>query len=431
MKKALIISAIASNQGKTLLTMALLHHYKSSVRPYKCGPDFIDPQFHEKIAEVASINLDGYMMNEDQLRWVFNTYMDRDVAIVEGVMGYYDGMDKGASAYNVAKTLGIASLLILDASGSYITLSAILKGMSAFRTDNTIKAVVLNRCSSQMHYELIKKHIEIECPEIKVCGWIAKGLKSLSATHLGLDLKELDTQSIEEITGDILEHIELDILESVMRVELQKGEDYPFQKVMKKDAVCVVVKDKNFSFLYHDNLNYLKECYRELIIIDSTKDEEVPESADIVIIPGGYVESEESYDRVKNSLAFKNSLKRHAKERKIYAECAGLIYLGECCDDKKMSGILPISFKLTEKRQRLGYYKCERDGEIKKGHAFHYTRITKAPPTDIKLYKVSKKTAQDGGYKQGEVFGTYLHTMWRLDKSDEISRQIEITPIKF
>ena len=199
-----------------------------------------------------------------------------------------------------------------------------------------------------------------------------------------------------------------------MNVSIQKNNSYPFEEIIKKDEICVLVKDKNFSFVYHDNLEYLKECYKKVIIIDSTKDEVIPENADIVIIPGGYVETQEAYDRVKNSLAFKNSLIKHAKSKKIYAECAGLIYLGKACDDKKMSGILPIKFELTTKRERLGYYKCEINGRIKKGHAFHYTHIVEAPKTDIQLYKISKKSAKDGGYKQGKTFATYLHSMWRL-----------------
>jgi cobyrinic acid a,c-diamide synthase len=415
LKKALVISAIASNQGKTLLSMALLHHYKNKVRPFKCGPDFIDPQFHERIAGTPSVNLDGYMMNQEQLRWTFNNYFDKDIAVLEGVMGYYDGMDKGASAYDVAKTLNIASLLILDAGGSYITVAAVLKGMLAFRQDNTIKAVVLNKVSSAMHYELVKKHIQAECEGIIVCGWIQKGLKTLDVTHLGLDLKTLNSQMVEEVSKDVLEHIEISKLESVMQTVLKDVRQYPFEKVTKKDEICALVKDENFSFIYHDNIKFLQEVYKKVIIVSSTKDETIPSDADIVILPGGYVETDEHYARVKDSTHFKNSLIKHAKEKKIYAECAGLIYLGISCDEKKMSGILPITFQLTNKRERLGYYKCELDGQHIKGHAFHYSKIIDAPQTDIKLYKVSKKSAKEGGYKDNNIFATYLHTMWRVN----------------
>ncbi len=414
MKKALVISAIASNQGKTLLTMALLQHYKTKVRPFKCGPDFIDPQFHEKIAQTPSVNLDGYMMNEEQLKWMFANYMDKDVAILEGVMGYYDGMDKGSSAYDIATLLEIPALLILDAGGSYITISAVLKGMCEFRSDSTIQAVVLNKISSKMHYELVKKHIEKEMPEIKVCGWIQKGLKSLDSTHLGLDLKELEDEAIAEVAKSVLEHIELEVLESVMDVSIKSVSEYPFEKIKRRDALCVLVQDKNFSFVYHDNLKYLQELYREVRIIDSTKDEEIAPDAELVIIPGGYVETEEAYVRVKDSHRFKASLITHAKKKKVYAECAGLIYLGKSCDAREMSGILPIEFSLTNKRERLGYYKCLlNDAEIR-GHAFHYSKILEAPQTDIRLYKVSTKNAKDGGYRKGNIFATYLHTMWRV-----------------
>lgn len=394
--------------------MALLHHYKKSVRPFKCGPDFIDPQFHQKIAATPSVNLDGYMMDKKQLQWLFAQYFDKDVAIVEGAMGYYDGLDKQASAYDVAKTLGIASLLVLDGSGSYITIAAVLKGIQSFREDHTIKAVVLNKISSPSHYELIKKHIEAECEGVVVCGWIKKDLPSLGATHLGLDLQELDSLVLEQVANDVLEHIEIEKLESVMTCRIKKPHRYPFVKLAQKDATCVVVYDANFSFLYHDNLEFLQEIYKEVVIINATKDEAVPSKADMVILPGGYVETAYHYEKIKDANTFKNSLIQHAKTKKVYGECAGMIYLGEFCDDKQMSGILPLTFTLTERRQRLGYYQCDIGGKTIKGHAFHYTKITKAPPSDIKLYKASKKGAKEGGYRQNNIFATYLHTMWRV-----------------
>ena len=418
-KKALLISAIASNQGKTLLTMALLHHYKNSVRPFKCGPDFIDPQFHEKIANTPSVNLDGFMMNKEQLEWTFEHYMDKDVAIVEGVMGYYDGMDKGASAYDIAKILQIPSLLILDASGSYITISAILKGMQEFREDNTIKVVILNKVSSKMHYQLVKKYIEIECLNVVVIGWIEKNLPSISSSHLGLNLEELESTQLDIIVNDVLKYIDLELLENYMSIEIKNKDIYPFKKIVKKDEKCVLVKDKNFSFIYHDNFEFLQEVYRELVVVDSTKDEVIDDDADIVIIVGGYVETEESYARVKNSKSFQSSLINHAvKDKKIYAECAGLIYLGKKIDDKPMSGILDIEFELSSKRERLGYYYGIdfETNDVKKGHAFHYSKIVSAPKGDIGLYKSSTKMMKDGGYKKGNIVGTYLHTMWRCEE---------------
>jgi cobyrinic acid a,c-diamide synthase len=108
----LCISAVSSNSGKTILTTALLYYYKNKARPYKIGPDYIDPQFHKIVCDTNSINLDSFMMNEGQVKWIFNKYK-KEVNICEGVMGFYDGDNKGCSAYSVSKLLNIPTILIL------------------------------------------------------------------------------------------------------------------------------------------------------------------------------------------------------------------------------------------------------------------------------------------------------------------------------
>ncbi len=415
MNKAFIISAAASNQGKTVLSMALLHHFKNRVRPYKCGPDFIDPQFHQKITATASINLDGYICNETQLTWMFSNYADKEIAVIEGVMGYYDGMDKGASAYDVAKTLRIPTILVLDGSGSYITIAAVLKGLCEFREDNTIKGVILNKLSSKMHYELIKKHIEAELPDITVLGWIKKDLPALSSTHLGLDLKEIESSKLETLADEVLEHIDIEKLLSLTTYTPPQKPPYPFPSFFQEDKKCVLIQDENFSFVYADNIAYLKERYKSLKIIQATKDEAIPDDADIVILPGGYVETDTAYNRIKDAKKFEASLKEHIKkEKKVYAECAGLVYLGKRCDEKEMLGALDITFTLSQKRERLGYYNSVEEETIHKGHAFHYTKILDAPPTNILLYKTTSKTAKAGGWRKDNIYATYLHTFWRL-----------------
>jgi len=208
----LCISGTSSNSGKTILTTALLYHFKESVRPFKIGPDYIDPQFHEKVCETPSVNLDSFIMNESQVQWIYQNYSDKNVSILEGVMGFYDGDDKGCSAYSVSKLLDIPTVLLLDAQGSYITISAVLKGLLAYKNDNTIKAVVLNHISSAMHFSLIKGILNKDHPDIIVLGWIQKNLISLNDTHLGLDLDDLG--KIKAISQDVLEHIDLSLLKS-------------------------------------------------------------------------------------------------------------------------------------------------------------------------------------------------------------------------
>ncbi len=411
---SICISAISSNQGKTILSSALLYHFKDSVRPFKIGPDFIDPQFHSKICGTPSINLDAFMMNKKQIKWLYGNYSDKKVNILEGVMGFYDGMDKKSSAYDISKLLQIPVILVLDGSGSYITVSAVLKGLKTYKKDNTIKGVVLNRISSQSHYELIASQIKKDFKDIEVLGWIPNHLESLQDTHLGLDLSDMD--KLEDISKEVLRHIDLSILDnSTFNVKHAKLDDYPFKTIKKIEKKIAVVNDENFSFLYHDNLKFLQEVFTEVILVKAAKDEPIPTDCDIVYIPGGYVETPQAYAKIQNSQNFKNSLINHAKTKKTYAECAGLLYLGNCVDDKQMSGILDVDFTLEKRFQRLGYYYNE-DGV--KGHAFHYTK----PCDDTNGYEIlSKEQGGDGviGSWKSEnslVFGTYLHTMLRCNK---------------
>ena len=419
----LCISATASNQGKTILTTALLYHFKKSVRPFKIGPDYIDPQFHKKVCNTDSVNLDSFIMNEKQVKWIYNNYSNKKISIIEGVMGFYDGENKGCSAYSVSKLLDIPTLLVLDASGSYITISAVLKGLLDYKKDNTIKAIVLNNVSSQMHFELIKNQINSDHKHIIVLGWIQKNLNCLKGTHLGLDLDDIN--KIKDISKEVLKYIDLDLLERLKSLRIPKVklkvQKYPFEKIKKIDQYLAIVTDKNFSFLYYDNLIFLKEVFKEVIIIDSTKDQKIPKTADVVYICGGYVETNKSYNNIKSSKKFKKSLRKHSKHKIIYAECAGLLYLGNKVDNKKMSGILDIDFTLDKRFNRLGYYYNEKGI---KGHSFHYTKpildkessafTRKTKGFDI-LSKNKNGIGKAGSWqsKNKKVFGTYLHTMFR------------------
>lgn len=389
-----------------------MYYYKNSVRPFKIGPDFIDPLFHEKICQTPSVNLDTCIMNENQVKWLFDKYSDKNISILEGVMGFYDGMDKNSSAYDVTKLLGIPTIIILDASGSYITLSAIIKGLKTYQDGNTIKGVVFNHVASQSHFELIKNQVEKDFDDIEVLGWIQNRLDTLDSTHLGLDLKDNKIEKLELMSKEVLKHIDLEKLEIIAKFKAQKIENYPFDRVEKYDKHIAIVNDDNFSFLYHDNLEFLKESFFKVTIVNAINNEIIPNDADIVFIVGGYIETKEAYEKIENSNDFKNSLLNHAEQKKlIYAECAGLLFLSNRVDDKKMMGLLDLDFTLGKRFYRMGYY--ENDLGIT-GHAFHYTRLI--DEEKVGEYKLYKKDSSDGTYaafKNDNVFGTYLHTMLR------------------
>jgi cobyrinic acid a,c-diamide synthase len=408
---SICISAVASNQGKTILTTALLYYFKKSVRPYKIGPDFIDPQFHKKVSKTNSINLDSFIMNEDQVRWIYQKYNNKKVSILEGVMGFYDGQNKGCSAYSITKLLNIPTILVLDASGSYITISAVLEGLKNYKKDNTIKAVVLNKISSPAHYTLIKDQIAQDHKDIIVLGWIGKNLPSLSNTHLGLDLN--DKNKIKQISKDVLNNIDLELLKNTFKIRDKTDQkcNYQFEKIDKINKTLCIVNDKNFSFLYYDNLKYLKEIFKKVIIIKSTKDQPIPKDVNSIYICGGYVEDDKSYKKIKNSKKFRNSLIAHGKKgTKIYAECAGLLYLGKNVDNKKMTGLLDIDFTLEKRFNRLGYYY---NSSGVKGHCFHYTKPTSLKLSHDTLSKLPNGKGIYGSWKNKNIFGTYLHTMFR------------------
>ena len=382
------------------------------MRPFKIGPDFIDPLFHQKICQTSSINLDTCIMNQSQVKWMFDKYSDKDISILKGVMGFYDGMDKNASAYDVTKLLNVPTVIVLDASGSYITISAIIKGLKTYQEGNTIKGVIFNHVSSNGHYELIKNQVEKDFDDVAVLGWIQNRLDTLDSTHLGLDLKDNDERKLELISKEVLKHIDLEKLEKIAEFIPQKIENYPFEKIESFDKHITLVNDDNFSFLYHDNLEFLKDSFRKVTVVNAIKDEKIPKDADIVFIVGGYIETQNAYEKIENSNEFKNSLLLHAKENKaIYGECAGLLFLSNRVDDKKMMGLLDLDFTLGKRFYRMGYY--ENDLGIT-GHAFHYTRLVNENTKGV--YKLYKKSASDGTYaafQNKNVFGTYLHTMFR------------------
>ena len=409
--KALCIAATASNVGKTLLTTALLHHFRGDVRPFKIGPDFIDPQFHRTLSGTAGINLDGYIMTSRQLRWLFTQYATRSIALVEGVMGYYDGIEYQSSTYDITRTLGIPTVLVMDASGSYTTLSALFEGIRRYRNDHTLKAVVFNRVASPSHYARLVDLFAKDHPDIVVAGYITRNLPDVEHTHLGLRLSQ--QSHVASLAKRVLEHIDTTRLERVASSYTPiPSYTYPFASIKPLPYRLGIIHDENFSFLYHDNIAFLKEMFKEVRFFRATNNEALDETIDVCYIPGGYVETDEAYARIRSASDVCESLHRHAQTKPIYAECAGMLYLSQRIDDKPMCGLLDAEFSLASRFVRLGYYY---NSSGVRGHAFHYTRPT--PETLRKgidpLCKPRSDTAQPGSWQNGNVYGTYLHTMFR------------------
>ncbi len=435
MSKGIVISATSSKAGKTLITLAILRRLsqRDRLRPFKIGPDYIDPQFHYKITGQNSVNLDRFMMSEQELKSTFKHYTEGGLtAVVEGVMGYFDGMEKESSSYDIARILGIPTLLVISAEGTYTTIAAIVKGLLTYRPDHTIKAVLFNHVSSESHYKMIQAVIQKDFPQISVLGWIKKDLDHIPSRHLGLDLSIMDDMDIDSLVDNVLAHIDIDKLYEVMDMEevnaLRLDDAFPLlsDKAYNefKKLKVTVIQDHAFSFLYYDNIQYLKELYKEVYIISALEDQVIPQDSQVLYIPGGYVETPEIHNRLNQSHNFKDSLHNFVadKGKRVYGECAGLIYLGKSLlnDDQtmEMSGILPISFRMRPTRKRLGYYEAKdtQYGTSYKGHAFHYSEALDNHNAQAiwSLYKPNSTREEGGAWTNGvNVLGTYLHSFFR------------------
>jgi len=419
MQKAVMVSALASGQGKTILTSALLSRFKNrDIQPFKIGPDYIDTQFHKRLCGVDSVNLDRFMMDDLQLKWIFDKYARGKISIAEGVMGYYDGIERENSTYDVAKALDIPVVLILDGGGSYSTLVAVMEGILSHKKENTIKAVVFNRLSSKSHFALLQELFLRGFPNIAVLGWIKKDLKPLASRHLGLDLGELDGSAMDEIATATLENINIEALESIMEFSPPTPPIYPFRAPLglSEKRLCVAY-DENFSFLYKDNVEFFKETFKTVDFISASQDEPIPEYCDSLFIPGGYVETSEAYAKIKDSVKFRRSLQNF--KGRVYAECAGLMYLGRLVkngdDILPMSAIMDLEFEMKNSRVRLGYYEAydKISADVFKGHAFHYSDAISDGDAAWELAKPNGKNLKAGGWQKDNFFGTYLHSMFR------------------
>jgi cobyrinic acid a,c-diamide synthase len=379
-------------------------------------------------------------------------------------MGFYDGIDRGSSTWDVTSLLDIPVVLVLPAAGASHSIAAHILGLLEYKEKNTIAAVVLNHISSESHYQLLKQIIDKDFPDLIVAGWIPANLEGLNSRHLGLDTSELIKEKIRGLTEKVLEHIDLEklsliwnrphgsedqlflniqddkksyILKQLITNEKSESEKqikgteglqkssvlYPFEQltVEEKSAFqlkkLIIVYDRAFSFLYKDNIEYLKEIFGTVRLISALDNEAIPSYTDTVYLPGGYVETPEIYFELKKSLLFRDSLISHVnKGKKVYGECAGLLYLGRTVfsadgEPMPMSGILPLDFQMRKTRKRLGYYNTGNH----RGHSFHYSEpvLPALIPSRADLIKPGTENGEPGSWQQAEAFGTYLHSMFR------------------
>ena len=395
----ILLTAPSSGSGKTLITCGLLHALKNrgkKVISFKCGPDYIDPMFHSMILGTKSRNLDTFFADEDTVRYLFEKNSNGyDLAVLEGVMGYYDGLggiSTRSSAYEVAQVTDTPVILCVDGKGSSVSLVALIKGFLEYKGDSRIRGVILNRVSGML-YPRLKEMIESQLP-VRVVGYVPYVPDCvLESRHLGLvtpdeitDLKE----RVEKL-AEILEiSIEWDVLDEIAGSnrtisERDMQENVLVRKVTGQDKPSVtigVARDEAFCFFYEDNLQLLQELGAKLLYFSPLHDKKLPEYVDGLMFHGGYPElyaealskNTEMLDSVREAL--QNGVP-------CMAECGGFMYLHEQMEDMNhrpwtMAGIIPGYVKKTERLGRFGYITLEggkvfgKDVGTFPAHEFHY-----------------------------------------------------------
>lgn len=383
-----LIAGTSSGSGKTTAVCAILTLLKRrgiGVTSAKCGPDYIDPMFHESVLGIPSANLDPFFCDENLLRSLL-AGSGGEMTVIEGVMGYYDGTSADGtenSTYTVAEKTDTPVILVVNAKGASVSLLAVIEGFLRFVPDSRICGVIFNNITA-MTYAMLKKQTDNRfCGRIRVVGYIPKLPEDciLGSRHLGLvtaaeigDLRE----KLDKIADLCAETIDLDALYEIAQTAEPLG--YTPSVIPKLPPVkLAVARDAAFCFYYKDTLNLLEKMGAELACFSPLADEPLPDDADGLLLGGGYPEL--YADTLEKNETSRESI-RYAIGNGLptIAECGGFQYLGRTLDGKRMCGVLPHDSTNTGKLVRFGYIPLtsHKDGLFGeagtafRGHEFHY-----------------------------------------------------------
>lgn len=397
-----MLAAPASGSGKTLITCGLLQLLVNRGRKaaaFKCGPDYIDPMFHRKVIGTPSKNLDTFFTDENKTRYLFGKEAGKaDVSILEGVMGFYDGVGgvtTTASSYDLAKVTDTPVILVVNAKGMSLSVIPMIKGFLEYRQDSHIQGVILNQ-TTQMTYQLLKEPIERELG-IAALGYVPKCEEyAIESRHLGLITPEEVAglrEKLQGLAGLLEETLEVEKLlalsETAKELEWEESDIAKWKpEVLGKAPRIGIARDEAFCFCYQDNLELLEEMGAELVEFSPLHDETLPKHLDGLLLYGGYPELY-AQQLSQNSMMRKQIKEAILKGMPYLAECGGFLYLQETMEDMEgrkypMAGVIKGQAYRTQNLGRFGYitltteesFQLLKKGENIKGHEFHYFDTT-------------------------------------------------------
>jgi cobyrinic acid a,c-diamide synthase len=430
MTRGVVVAGTASGVGKTTVTaglLAALRRRGMRVQPFKAGPDYIDPSYHTRAAGTACRNLDSWMLPPPAMQELFFRAAEgADVAVVEGVMGLYDGRsgeDEAGSTAQVAKLLGLPVVLVVDAAAMARSAAAIVLGFQRFDPALTFAGVVLNNVGSPRHADMCRAPIE-SATGLPVVGALPRRADlTLPERHLGLipavEGPAADSY-FDELAMHVEQHIDLDALlrRAAPLAPCAASGLFPDAPVPATARIAVAM-DRAFSFYYQDSLDLLTAWGAEIVPFSPLSNGGLPDGIGGVYIGGGFPELYAA-DLAANH-AMRASLRRAAdRGLPLYGECGGLMYLGESIEDfdgvrHEMAGVVPLRSRMRAGRLTLGYrtVRARRDtmllraGETVRGHEFHWSELTDAA-LEPAAYDL-EETGRPEGYAAGSVLASYVH----------------------
>ncbi|MDP1808763.1 MAG: cobyrinate a,c-diamide synthase [Actinomycetota bacterium] len=429
----ILVAAPHSGAGKTTVTMGLAAWLsrEMTVRPFKVGPDYIDPGYLEAGAGSPAINLDGWLLTKDRVKQVFFSHsQDSDIALIEGVMGLFDGRGAGSagSAAQIARWLDVPILLVVDAARAGRSLAALVSGFRGFDKKINIAGVFLNRIGSQSHLAGARDSIE-KYTGIPVVGHLPND-PALAAPSRHLGLIQSPRAELESLARCIASTLAATTDRARLLAIAAAAGPVDFERDRRKQPVgrkliIGVARDEAFSFYYHDNLSLLKSLGAEIAFFSPLADARVPDGADGLIFGGGWPELYAG--KLAGNHGMRRSILKSAGQGlPIYAECGGLIYLTKSLTDQTgphaMVGLLPATAMMTGKRQGLGYRQAKfrrstilgGKGMAVRGHEFHWSVVTESPAAKSGRFEQAY-IYNDGrleGFASDKVLASYLHLNW-------------------
>jgi cobyrinic acid a,c-diamide synthase len=432
-----VIAGTASGVGKTTITVGLiaaLRRRGHQVQPFKVGPDYIDTSYHARAAGRPSRNLDLWLLEAPVVKALFARAMHTaEVAVVEGVMGLFDGRLGGeglASSAHLARDLGLPVILVVDAAKLSWSAGALVLGYRTFDPQLNLAGVILNRVGGPGHVEELKRSIE-QRAGVPVLGWLPHN-PALSVPERYLGLIPTTEGGVAEAYFAAAEHavasgVDLDRLMRLARLarplDVSPSGPALFPETPERPTTAIAVaRDQAFSFYYQDSLDLLEAWGAELIPFSPLSDTRLPEAAGGVYLGGGFPELF-ARDLAANTPMLASLRHAAAHDLAIYGECGGLMLLGRSLVDAEgqrhaMADIVPLDSCLAGQRLTIGYRQATaarknlllQAGETVRGHEFHWSALEHPPSSASAAYTLDSPGGhREEGYAAGATLASYLH----------------------